>query len=453
MKAESVMFRVTPSVVEADKESEISVKSLDGIFKFYDDVEYSVEFVPMEESDVPLDAAMSLLGWDKNRKVFKVRPQNGELKLKYFFGGEQEWRIHISAEDYGSHINPLYEKYEPHWHNLFTAHKTGVVLPIYSLKPDLYKRRALRGDLHIHTYRSDGDESPALVAAEYRKAGYDFIALTDHNVFDSAKYAKEKFDFKTDFEIMRAEEVHNGIPGLFHMVHIGGEYSINEIYFNEPERIEKEAAELEGEISVPEGLDKREYLNRVWLYREIKKSGGYAIYPHPYWNVGNHYHTETKMSEAILKNKLCDAYEVLGGCAHEDNNLQLALYNKLRIEGINIPIVGSTDTHTTLKENYFFNSASTIAFCEDHDILGAVSDGYSVAVEHPKGEDIRIYGDFRLVKYARFLLENYFPMHNELCFAEGKLIECYVLGNTALASAIETTEGTISGFEKQFFAR
>ena len=130
MKAESVMFRVTPSVVEADKESEISVKSLDGIFKFYDDVEYSVEFVPMEESDVPLDGAMSLLGWDKNRKVFKVRPQNGELKLKYFFGGEQEWRIHISAEDYGSHINPLYEKYEPHWHNLFTAHKTGVVLPI-----------------------------------------------------------------------------------------------------------------------------------------------------------------------------------------------------------------------------------------------------------------------------------------------------------------------------------
>lgn len=453
MKTENVFFRVSPSVVEADKESEIKIKSLDGIFRFYDDVEYSIEFIPSEESNVPLDDDMTLLGWDKNRKTLKVKPKNGELSLKYFFGGEQKWTIHISAEDYKDHMNPLYEKYEPYWHRLFTAHKTGVNLSVYSLKPDLYKRRALRGDLHIHTYRSDGEGSPELVASQYRKAGYDFIALTDHNVFDSAKYAKEKLDFKTDFEIMRAEEVHNGIAGLFHMVNIGGKYSINEIYFNEPERIKREVSELEKEAEVPEGLDKREYLNRVWLYRAIKKSGGYAIYPHPYWIVGGHYHTETKMSEAILKNKLCDAYEVIGGCAHEDNNLQLALYNKLRAEGVNIPIVGSTDTHETIRKNYFFNTASTIAFCEDKDVLGAVSDGYSVAVEHPEGEGARIYGDFRLVKYAHFLWENYFSVRNELCFASGKLIECYVLGNKALKNAIETVEDTVSDFEKCFFAR
>ena len=67
-------------------------------------------------------------------------------------------------------------------------------------------------------------------------------------------------------------------------------------------------AELEKEIEVPKGLDRNEYLGRVWMYREIKKSGGYAIHAHPYWNIG-FYHTSTKMSEAIIKNGLCDAYE------------------------------------------------------------------------------------------------------------------------------------------------
>lgn len=451
MQAEAVNFKITPSVVEADQETELQIISRDGIFQFYDDVEYSVEFIPMEESDVPMDAKMSLLGWDSNRKSYKAHPENGVLHIRYFFRGEQEWRIHISAEDYKDHTNPLYQKYEPHWHGLLTAHKTGITLSVYSLKPDLYRRRALRGDLHIHTYRSDGDNSPALTATQYRKAGYDFIALTDHNVFDSARYAKEKLPLKTNFEIMRAEEVHNGIPGLFHMVNIGGEYSINEMYLNNPEKIEQEAMALDGEIEIPEGLDKREYLNRVWLYRAIKKSGGYVIYPHPYWEIANHYHTETKMSRAIIENKLCDAYEILGGCTREGNHLQVELYNQLRAEGLRIPIVGSTDTHSTFRENPYFKSASTIAFCEDRDPLRAISEGYSVAVEHPEGESVRIYGEFRLVKYAYFLWRTYFSMHNELCFASGKLMECYVLGNPSLKEAIEKTEETISELEEAFF--
>ena len=36
------------------------------------------------------------------------------------------------------------------------------------------------GDLHVHSCRSDGREDPAIVAANYRKAGFDFMALTDH---------------------------------------------------------------------------------------------------------------------------------------------------------------------------------------------------------------------------------------------------------------------------------
>ena len=40
--------------------------------------------------------------------------------------------------------------------------------------------RFFRGNLHTHSTRSDGALAPEAVAAHYRDAGYDFLALTDH---------------------------------------------------------------------------------------------------------------------------------------------------------------------------------------------------------------------------------------------------------------------------------
>lgn len=42
----------------------------------------------------------------------------------------------------------------------------------------------LKGNLHMHTTRSDGAKTPEEAAAVYQAAGYDFIALTDHYRFD-----------------------------------------------------------------------------------------------------------------------------------------------------------------------------------------------------------------------------------------------------------------------------
>ena len=307
--------------------------------------------------------------------------------------------------------------------------------------------------MHIHTTVSDGCESPELVATEYRRAGYDFIAITDHNVYGASKSAEEAFDFQTDYKILTGEEVHNGYVGFFHMVNVGSKYSINDIYINEPERVEKEAMALEAEVTVPENVDKREYLHRVWLYREIKKSGGFAIYPHPYWTVGRHYHTETKVSEAILKNGLCDAFEVLGGCTPKELNMQVALYHELRAEGVRIPVVGSTDSHSVLQKPSHFKHASTIAFAENNDIFGAISDELSVAVESYESEWKRAYGPFRLVKYTHFLLENYYPIHDALCSASAETILGYIHGEKQLKGTVEALEERVTAFEKKFFGR
>ncbi|MEY4745186.1 MAG: hypothetical protein RL272_1131 [Candidatus Parcubacteria bacterium] len=46
-----------------------------------------------------------------------------------------------------------------------------------------YRRKAnvFKGQLHAHTINSDGTQSPAAVMVAYRKAGYDFASITDHN--------------------------------------------------------------------------------------------------------------------------------------------------------------------------------------------------------------------------------------------------------------------------------
>ena len=42
--------------------------------------------------------------------------------------------------------------------------------------------RWYKGNLHTHTLWSDGDDYPEMVIAWYKGRGYDFLALSDHNV-------------------------------------------------------------------------------------------------------------------------------------------------------------------------------------------------------------------------------------------------------------------------------
>ena len=56
-------------------------------------------------------------------------------------------------------------------------------------------RHWFRGNLHTHTTNSDGDSPPDVVTAWYRDAGYDFLALTDHDLLthpDSVKHAARR---------------------------------------------------------------------------------------------------------------------------------------------------------------------------------------------------------------------------------------------------------------------
>ena len=72
-----------------------------------------------------------------------------------------------------------------------------------------------------------------------------------------------------------------------------------------------------------------------------------------------------------------------------------------------MPIIGASDCHSVVSE--IFDKFYTYAFCESvNDVKQAVKDLKTVAIERINGE-YRVYGPFRLVKYARFLCDNLEP--------------------------------------------
>lgn len=62
-----------------------------------------------------------------------------------------------------------------------------------------------KGNTHTHTTESDGDSPPEVVIAWYRSHGYDFLVLSDHNVFtDPARFAHLQ---DSSFILIAGEEV------------------------------------------------------------------------------------------------------------------------------------------------------------------------------------------------------------------------------------------------------
>ncbi len=53
----------------------------------------------------------------------------------------------------------------------------------------VYDQKWYKGNLHTHSYWSDGDEFPEMIMDWYKSNGYDFVALSDHNILaDSVKW-------------------------------------------------------------------------------------------------------------------------------------------------------------------------------------------------------------------------------------------------------------------------
>ncbi len=438
MKRELANFKVTPTVVASEVMTEIHIAPRGDHAKFDDTKTYTVRFVPMEESIEPRT--------DDQLPFVEVKPQDGCLVFSHNFPGEQMHLLRVMVEG-----------------------KTLYNFRIYSLLPDLYKKRPYKGDLHVHSYHSDGREEPGVVVANYRKKGYDFLAITDHGQWQPSKEAIEKYkDIPTDVQLFYGEEIHVQ-GGYIHAINFGGHISVNEYFHANQEQCLEEAEALSKTFDkLPDGVDALDYARRCWIAEQIHRGGGLAVFVHPHW-MNNAFNVPDKMTEYIFETGVYDAFELLGGQSVFENNMQTLLYYEQRAKGNTIPVVASSDSHGTEPARWF-DYVYTIVFAEDLELetlKNSIKEQYSVAVEnYPSVKDIygvvleqfpnqekRVHGSYRMAKYGLFLVNEYFPLYEELCFEQGRLMKEAVTGDGEAIALLQMIKGRTDRFAKEFFGR
>ena len=82
-------------------------------------------------------------------------------------------------------------------------------------------QRWYKGNIHTHTTASDGDASPDKVVSWYRRHGYDFLVLSDHNHLTLLDYGSGKRRFKRPLMIP-GEEVSVRIQAGVVPIHVNG---------------------------------------------------------------------------------------------------------------------------------------------------------------------------------------------------------------------------------------
>lgn len=423
MKRELLLYDVYPKVFLVYELSRITIASTDYSTHFKEGVPYKVVIVPMGKG---------LYHGSKPFDQIEVCEKDQKLMFEYAFGEEQEYYLRILDEE-GNRV---------------------VQLSVYAVKQDLYERRPYRGDLHVHSCCSDGRESPEFVCGMYRQTGFDFLAITDHYQYEPSLRAIEAYkDVPLGLTILPGEEVH-APNNVVHIVHFGGEWSVNALWREHKEKYFEEVAAIEKTLTCPEGVDSFTYASCLWVYSKIKEAKGLSIFAHPYW-VENAYNVPIAFTKYHLEQKPFDAFELLGGQTTHENNMQWAFYNEMRAKGLDtIPVVGSSDSHSTLI-NDWFNEAKTIVFAKANAkeaLFEAIRNQYSVAVESRYGESERIHGNYRLTSYARFLLSEYFPLHDALCYEEGRAMLGYLRQEADAHALLKLTQKRTQSLLDKYFA-
>ena len=210
MRQESADYEVFPKIVEAGRKTAIGIRPLGQHAEFDERTDYRITVIPMCDSREGSDLAYDTI---------LCRADSGSLILEYTFAGEQPNILRV--------VWLGHEQEERHIGDFM----------VYSLHPDLFPLRPYKGDFHVHTCRSDGREAPAVVAANYRKAGFDFMAITDHGQWEPSEEAISAYaDVPVDLRIFHGEEVHPP-ENHVHMVNFGGKYSINRMFREYPDAL------------------------------------------------------------------------------------------------------------------------------------------------------------------------------------------------------------------------
>ena len=327
---------------------------------------------------------------------------------------------------------------------------------LYALDDDLFARRPYKGDIHIHSFRSDGKESPAYVAGAGRRIGLDFMAITDHHKYAPSLEAIRAFeDVPIDLRLYPGEEVHPP-ENPVHIINFGGSFSVNDLF--ESEAYHREVQAIADTLTdFPPDMDRYTYASCIWCFDKIRKGGGLAVFCHPYWYTRHRYDVPEALTTLLFDRQPYDALELISGYhAHEfeSNMLQVARYHEERAHGKVIPIVGVSDAHGC-ETGELFGWYYTLVFAPSTDLPDLIENVkalYSVAIEALPGQTPRAHGPFRLVKYAQFLLREVLPLHDALCVEEGRLMLVHLAGDANAIDLLRAYQGRTAALYDHLWA-
>ncbi len=186
------------------------------------------------------------------------------------------------------------------------------------------QKKMLKGGLHCHTTRSDGVGEPAEVIRLHKKNGYDFLALTDHRIYNYKNYADDvNITIIPGMEFDNTFDREDGFR-TFHTVFIGPDNDENG--YKQDEKMESGTAKTQEEYQC--------YLD------EAHQKNNLTIYCHPQWSS-----TPTRYFDKLNGNF---AFEIWNsGCAIEnDMDTDNGMYwDELLGKGMKLFAVATDDGH------------------------------------------------------------------------------------------------------------
>ena len=119
-----------------------------------------------------------------------------------------------------------------------------------------------KGNIHAHTTVSDGMVAPGKQAEDYRAMGYDFLALTDHNVMPThAELSKEDFLMLPGWE----RDIPYGTTKCIHLVGLFPPETPDDAY-------------VKRERGNPDAMSMQDLID------EMKKDNQFVVIAHPVWS-------------------------------------------------------------------------------------------------------------------------------------------------------------------------
>lgn len=170
----------------------------------------------------------------------------------------------------------------------------------------------LRGNLHMHTSRSDGRLSYEAALALYERAGYDFIAVTDHWILSEAGSTPGGMMLLPGCEYNVGATVQEGV---YHIVGVG---------------MEREPALSRFDTA----------LNVQGLIDAIRAAGGLAILAHPAWSLNS-------AEEVRRLHGLCgtEIYNTTSGFPMNARPYSGLFVDQLASLGMLLPCMAADDAH------------------------------------------------------------------------------------------------------------